>query len=121
MVVALVLKVVMVVRNSTGRTATITVHYNTLVTPQSSVLSITITPCTLYFHRASFQTEFDMSLTDWSSEAVITPRAMSFLFTGSAWLAFTQRSHRGTSTFAYRWSQGGSEDGKVREDRNVMR
>ena len=80
----------------------------------------------MYSHRSSFHTEFDMSLTDWSSEAVITPRAMSFLFTGSRCLAFTQRSHRGTSTFAYRWGQGGqggqgSEDGKVREDRNVMR
>lgn len=65
-----------------------------------------------------------MSLTDWSSEAVTTPRAMSFLFTGSRHLAFTQRSHRGTSTFAYKWGQGGQggqgpQDGKVRESVEV--
>ena len=91
--------------NSTGRTDTIPLHYKTLVTSHH-------TPhC-----RASFQTEFDMSLTDWRSEAVTTPRAMSFLFTGSHCLAFTQRSHRGTSTFAYRWGRG-AEDGKVRQDR----
>ena len=60
-----------------------------------------------------------MSLTDWSSEAVITPRAMSFLFTGSRCLAFTQRSHRGTSTLAYRWGQG-PRDGKVRGEMSLI-
>ena len=64
-------------------------------------------PC----HRNSFETEFDMSLTDWSSEAIITPRAMSSLFTGSEFLSFTQRSHRGTSTLTYRW--GSQDDRKV--------
>ena len=53
-----------------------------------------------------------MSLTDWTSEAVVTPRAMSSLFTGQELLAFTQRSHRGTSTLVYRWG-GTGDDRKV--------
>ena len=56
-----------------------------------------------------------MSLTDWTTEAIVTPRAMSSLFTGEEFLAFTQRSHRGSSTFVYRWG-GPGEHRKVGTD-----
>ena len=57
------------------------------------------------FYQDTFETEFPMVLSDWSEGAVVTPRAMSFLYTSADSLAFTQRGHRGTSIYSYSWGR----------------
>ena len=57
------------------------------------------------FYLDTFETEFPMVLSDWGEGAVVTPRAMSFLFTSKDSLAFSQRGHRGTSIMCYSWGQ----------------
>ena len=57
------------------------------------------------FYSHDYETEYDMYLADCSDNAVVTPRAMTYLFPGSRVLAFSQRTHRGLSTMAYSWGQ----------------
>ena len=59
------------------------------------------------FYLETFETEFPMVLSDWGEGAVVTPRAMSFLFTSADSLAFTQRGHRGTNIMSYTWGGAG--------------
>ena len=64
------------------------------------------------FYLDTFETEFPMVLSDWGEGAVVTPRAMSFLFTNTDSLAFTQRGHRGTSITCYSWGRGQAEQNR---------
>ena len=61
------------------------------------------------FYLDTFETEFPMVLSDWGEGTVVTPRAMSFLYTNKDSLAFTQRGHRGTSILCYSWGRGQTE------------
>jgi hypothetical protein len=57
-----------------------------------------------FYH--TFETEFDMHLCDCSQGALVTPRAMTFLYPGRRVLVFTQRNHRGVAALAYTWGEG---------------
>ena len=64
------------------------------------------------FYLDTFETEFPMVLSDWGEGTVVTPRAMSFLFTSTDRLAFTQRGHRGASIMCHSWGRGQGEQNK---------
>jgi len=54
----------------------------------------------------ALETEYDMYLADCSQSALVTPRAMSFLFTSRDILVYTQKGHRGVAAFAHTWGPG---------------
>ena len=55
------------------------------------------------FLSYEFETEFDMYLADCREEAMVTSRAMTFLYPGSNVLAFSQRTHRSTAAYGFYW------------------
>ena len=66
------------------------------------------------FYNNSFETEFSMRLTDWSDQSIVTPRAMSYLYTDDETIAFTQRSHRGVNVMSYKWNQQDVKGNKIK-------
>ena len=62
----------------------------------------------LPYYTHEYETEYDMYLADCSESAVVTPRAMTYLYPGTSVLAFSQRTHRGVSTMAYTWGTDGN-------------
>ena len=82
------------------------------------------------YYSYEYESEYDMYLADCSSTAVVTPRAMTYLYPGTGVLAFSQRTHRGVSTMTYTWGTDGetkklwkascqSETCTLRTDSNV--
>ena len=64
------------------------------------------------FFSSTFETEYPMCLTDWRPEAVVTPRAMSYLYHGEDLLSFTHKTHRGVAILTYSWGKLDSESNK---------
>ena len=64
------------------------------------------------FFSSTFETEYPMCLADWRPEAVVTPRAMSYLYHGEDLLSFTHKTHRGVAILTYSWGKLDSESNK---------